>query len=164
MSSAAPLVIEVLSSRHDRTPFDCGAPALNIFLKQYALQNQKKQFVRTYVCCHNKKILGYYSLAFGETKRESAPPILLKGAGKYPVPTMILARLAVDVSGQGKGIGETLLKNAVMRIRQAADIAGLRAIVVHAKDEKAQSFYAKYGFIVEENNPLTMFFPMEFAL
>lgn len=157
-------VVEVLSSKHDRTSFDCGVEALNLFLKQYAMQNQRNRFVRTYLCLHEGKVVGYYSLAFGETKRDSVPAILTRGAGKYPVPTMVLARLAVDVTEQGKGIGEALLKNAVMRTRQAADIAGLRTIVVHAKDEKAQSFYAKYGFIASIDNPLTMFFPMEFVL
>ena len=135
-----------------------------MFLKQYALQNQKKHLVRTYVCCRGKAIVGYYSLAFGETGRESAPAVLTKGVGNYPVPTMILARLAVDVSKQGKGVGETLLKNAMMRTRQAAEIAGLRAVVVHAKDKGAQAFYAKYGFIGAKDDALTMFFPIEFAL
>lgn len=162
MSKSAPRAIEVLASGHDRAAFDCGVEALNLFLWQYAMQNQKRQFVRNYVCCQGKKILGYYSLAFGETRRESAPPILLRGAGKYPVPTIILARLAVDVSQQGKGIGATLLKNAVLRAKQAADIAGLRAIVVHAKDETAQNFYTKHGFIASPGDPLTLFFPIVF--
>ena len=111
-----------------------------------------------------KQILGYYSLAFGETRSESAPPFLTKGMGKYPVPSMILARLAVDGSQQGKGIGMALLKNAVMRTKQAAEIAGLKAIVVHAKDAKAQAFYAKCGFMTSLGDPLTMFFPVEFEM
>lgn len=162
MTKTAPLIIEVLSSAHDRSAFDCGVEALNAFLKQYALQNQKKQLVRTYVCCRATYIIGYYSLTFGETKRESAPPELTRGTGNYPVPTMVLARLAVNKTEQGEGYGETLLKDAIMRTRQAADIAGLRAIVVHAKNEQAQAFYAKHGFIVSQDDPLTMFFPMQF--
>lgn len=164
MSRDTPLVVELLTAGHDRASFDCGVPALNTFLKQYALQNQQGNFVRTYVCRRSEKILGYFSLTFGEARPESAPAPLTKGMGKYRVPAMILARLAVDLSFQGQGLGEALLKNAIMRTKQAAHIAGLKAIIVHAKDSKAQAFYSNYGFIPSLDDPLVMFFPVEFEI
>jgi GNAT superfamily N-acetyltransferase len=162
MKNPSSPIIEVLSSAHDRSSFDCGVEVLNVFLKQFALQNQKKNIVRTYVCVKQQKIVGYYSLAFGEAKQESAPVILLRRAGKYPISTLVLARLAVDKSCQGQGIGSAILKDAMLRTKQACEIAGLRAIVVHAKDDKARAFYARYGFIESLDNPLILFFPTEF--
>ena len=164
MSKDQPLVVEPLNAGHDRSAFDCGVPALNIFLKQYALQNQKRNFARTYICRREDKIIGYYSLAFGEVRPESAPAMLTKGMGQYRVPVMILGRLAVDESFQGRGLGEALLKNAFLRTRQAADIAGLKALVVRAKDARSRAFYAKFGFISAPDDPMFMFFPVAFSL
>jgi GNAT superfamily N-acetyltransferase len=84
--------------------------------------------------------------------------------GKYQVPAIILGRLAIDKSYQGKGFGMALLKDAVLRAKQAEQIGGLRVIVVHAKDAAAQAFYSKYGFISAPDEPLTLFFPIEFDL
>jgi GNAT superfamily N-acetyltransferase len=154
--------IEPLSKEHNRTHFDCGAEDLNRFIREYALQNQKKHFVRSYVCCADVAIIGYYSLAFGSVNQENVPATLTRGMGKYQVPAIILGRLAVDKNYQGKGFGKALLKDAVLRAKQAEEIAGLRVIVVHAKDSAAQTFYNQYGFIVSVDDPLTLFFPIEF--
>lgn len=163
MRKSAPLSIEALTSRHERNDFDCGVEDLNRFLKQYAFQNQKKHFVRTYVGLQSRKIVGYYSLAFGEVRQEAAPATLARGAGKYRLPAIILARLAVDKEFQGMGVGAGLLKDAILRAKQAEQIAGLRVILVHAKDERAKSFYAKFGFIEAMDHPLTLLFPIEFV-
>src|ERR1700722_13451827 len=89
--------VTLLESRHDRSHFDCGVPLLNIYLKKFALQNQKKGMVRNYVSCRASRIVGYYSLAYGSVSQTDVPPTLAKGIGKYPIPVMLLARLAVDL-------------------------------------------------------------------
>lgn len=162
ISTLPKFIVEVLSNKHNRKAFDCGVDDLNKFIQQYALQNQKKHFARTYVCCNDSKIIGYYTLSFGSVSRESAPNILTQGMGRYQVPALILGRLAIDKEYQNAGFGMALLKDAVLRAKQAEQIGGLRAIVVHTKDATAQAFYAKYGFISSLDDPLTLFFPIEF--
>jgi GNAT superfamily N-acetyltransferase len=153
--------VTLLAAAHDRAPFDCGVEALNVYLKQYALQNQRKGIVRNYVTCRGMRIVGYYSLAYGSAAQTDAPPAITKGIGKYPIPLMILARLAVDLGEKGQGLGTALLKNAVLRTLQAAEIAGLKAIVVKAKTTEASAFYEKYGFIPSPHDPLHLFFPID---
>ncbi|MGH9801509.1 MAG: GNAT family N-acetyltransferase, partial [Blastocatellia bacterium] len=87
-----------------------------------------------------------YTLAYGSVAYDEASPGVKAGLGRYPVPVILLARLAVDVGEKGKGVGAGLLKDAMLRALQAAEIAGLRAILVHAKDDAAKAFYQKYGF------------------
>src|SRR5271154_862555 len=101
--------VALLESSHDRSQFDCGIPPLNVYLKQFALQNQKKGMVRNYVTCRGLRIVGYYSLAYGSVAQTEVPLKLAKGIGKYPIPVMILARLAVDLSEMGQGLGKALL-------------------------------------------------------
>src|SRR5271165_6255169 len=117
MSEYSPVAL--LKSGHDRSQFDCGVEPLNIYLRQYALQNQKKGMVRNYVTCRENRIVAYYSLAFGSVAQTAAPPAIIKGIGRYPVPVMVLARLAVDLREKGQGLGKALLKNAVLRTLQA---------------------------------------------
>jgi GNAT superfamily N-acetyltransferase len=155
-----PASVVLLETRHDRSQFDCGVHSLNSYLKQYALQNQKKGMVRNYVTCRGMHVLGYYSLAYGSVAQSEAPAHLVKGIGKYPIPVMILARLAVDRREQRAGLGKALLKNSMLRTLQAAEIAGLRAIFVQAKDDVARQFYSKYGFIPSPGDPLQLFFPL----
>lgn len=126
--------------------FDCGSPALNQFLQRYALVNLKANSAQTYVCCVEGAVVGYYSLAVGSVDAESAPARVLKGMARHPVPVMILARLAVDLAHQRKGLGQALLKDALLRTVQAADIAGIRAVLVHAKDEAARQWYESWEF------------------
>lgn len=153
--------VVLLESSHDRTPFDCGIEPLNVYLKQYALQNQKKGIVRNYVTSRGTRVVGYYSLAYGSVAQADAPPPLTKGIGKYPIPVMILAHLAVDVREKGQGLGKALLKDALLRTLQAAEIAGLKAIFVQAKDQAAQQFYAQHGFLPSPGDPLHLFFPLD---
>ena len=96
--------VVLLEAGHDRGHFDCGVEPLNAYLKQYALQNQKKGIVRNYVTCRGTRVVGYYSLAYGSAAQADAPPALTKGIGRYPIPVMILARLAVDVTEKGQGL------------------------------------------------------------
>jgi GNAT superfamily N-acetyltransferase len=135
-----------LSANHNVDAFDCGQPELNQFLQRIALVNQKANSAQTYVCCINGKVAGFYNLTFGSIEVTSAPLRVSKGLARHPVPVMILARLAVDQSHQHKGLGQALLKDALLRTEQAADIAGVRALLVHAKDEVARQWYKSWEF------------------
>ena len=137
--------------------FDCGQPALNQFLQRYALVNQKANSAQTYVCCFNGEVVGFYSLAVGSVDPEDAPARVMKGLARYPVPVMILARLAVDRDHQGKGLGKALLKDALLRTAQAADIAGIRCLLVHAKDEVARQWYESWEFESSPTDPYHLF-------
>lgn len=159
MSEFSPVVL--LEAGHDRRHFDCGVEPLNVYLKQYALQNQKKGIVRNYVTCRGTRIAGYYSLAYGSVAQSEAPAALSKGIGKYAVPVMVLGRLAVDVREKAQGLGKALLKDAILRTLQAAEIAGLKAIVVQAKDDAAERFYVKHGFLASPDDPFHLFFPLD---
>ncbi len=137
--------------------FDCGQPALNQFLQRYALVNQKANSAQTYVCCQAGEVVGFYSLAVGSVDPESAPPRVMKGLAHHPVPMMILARLAVDQRHQGRGLGKALLKDALLRTAQAADIAGIRCLLVHAKDDAARQWYEAWEFEPSPTDPYHLF-------
>jgi GNAT superfamily N-acetyltransferase len=137
--------------------FDCGQPALNQFLQRYALVNQKANSAQTYVCCQAGKVVGFYSLAVGSVDSESAPPRVMKGLAHHPVPMMILARLAVDLVHQGRCLGKALLKDALLRTAQAADIAGIRCLLVHAKDDAARQWYETWEFEPSPTDPYHLF-------
>ena len=126
--------------------FDCGQAALNQFLQRYALINQKAHSAQTYVCCLGTQVVGFYSLSVGSVDVADAPTRVAKGLARYPVPVMILARLAVSLDHQGKGLGRALLKDSLLRTAQAADLAGIRCLVVHAKDDTARQWYASWEF------------------
>jgi len=145
-----------LSAAHNCEGFDCGAPVLNEWLRRYALQNQRANSAKTFVVCLENRVVGYYSLAVGAVDYAGATERAKKGLARRPVPVMILGRLAVDRAHQGKGIGQGLLKDAVIRTLQAAEFAGIRAILVHAKDEPARSFYKKFGFEESPTTPLQL--------
>lgn len=126
--------------------FDCGQPALNQFLQRYALVNQKANSAQTWACCRDDVVVGFYSLAVGSVDRGTAPSRVVKGLARHPVPVMILARLAVDSAHQRKGLGRALLRDALLRTAQAADIAGIRCLLVHAKDDSARQWYENWEF------------------
>lgn len=150
-----------INKGHVRSEFDCGVTELNEYLKRYALQNQKKNAAKTYVVADNKeRIVGYYTLVFGSVKSEETSADISAGLGNYPIPIILLARLAVDIQEKGKGLGKALLRDALLRSIAASEIAGLRAFLVHAKDETAKNFYEKFGFRPAPNNPLHLFMKM----
>jgi GNAT superfamily N-acetyltransferase len=135
-----------LERSHDLSSFDCGVQPLNEYLRRYAYLNHQSRSARTYVAARAARVVGYYTLAAGSVSREDAPQRIAQGLGQYPVPVILLARLGVDVNEQGKGLGRALLKDAILRAAQASDIIGSRAILTHAKDEKAKTFYGRFGF------------------
>jgi GNAT superfamily N-acetyltransferase len=136
----------LLTKDHDRNAFDCGVPSLNDYLKKYALKNQKKHAARTYVATRANRIVGYYTLAYGSVSLEEAPQSVKSGLPRHPIPVILVARLAVDSTEQGSGLGSAMLKDALLRTIQAAEIAGLRSMLVHAKADSAKRFYEKFGF------------------
>jgi GNAT superfamily N-acetyltransferase len=139
--------VEPLSRAHDLTPFDCGThESLNLWLRKFALQNQANDSARTYVVHRAKVVVGYYSISAGSIARESATPRSAQGLARHPVPIALLARLAVHREEQGLGLGSALLKDALFRIERAAEILGIRAVLVHAIDREARVFYEKFDF------------------
>lgn len=154
-SSYAPVRKLIATDQTDA--FDCGQTALNQFLQRYALVNQKANSAQTYVCCQGDEVVGFYSLAVGSVDPESVPPRVMKGLARHPVPVMILARLAVDQAHQRKGLGQALLKDALLRTAQAADIAGIRCLLVHAKDDTAQRWYESWEFEPSPTDPYHLF-------
>ena len=152
---------EKLSANHVLGEFDCGRPALNEWLRRYALLNQQAETSRTFVVCSEKKVVGFYSLVVGAVDHVAATARVAKGVARHPVPVMILARLGVDTRYKGQGIGKGLLKDALLRTVQAADLAGIRAILVHAKDDGARAFYEKIGFESSPLDPLQLMLLMK---
>ena len=137
--------------------FDCGQAALNQYLQRFALSNQKAHSAQTYVSCCDGVVVGFYSLAVGSVAPIDAAPRVTKGLARHPVPEMVLARLAVDVQHQGVGLGKALLKDALLRTAQAADIAGIRALLVHAKDDAARQWYLNWEFEPSPTDPLHLY-------
>lgn len=147
------LRIEKLHRAHAIEGFDRGREALNRFLIRYALQNQQSGASQTYLAFADEEVVGYYTLVVGQVDYDDAPERLTKGLARYPVPIMLLARLAVATSWQGKKLGAGLLKDAMLRTLQAADIAGIRAFGVHAKDDEAKAFYEHFDFVPSPTDP-----------
>jgi GNAT superfamily N-acetyltransferase len=146
--------IEKLRRDHPIDSFDCGQEVLNQWLRKHALQNQGAGAAQTYVGLVGESVIGYYSLAVGQIEYNDAPEHLRKGLARHPVPIMLLARLAVDKNWQKKGVGRALLRDAVLRTMQAADIAGIRALAVHAKDEQARRYYDQFDFVASPADSL----------
>lgn len=146
---------EKLSSEHDLAQFHCGEPTLDDGLRKRALQNEESGASRTYVACIEKQVVGYYALAIGAVTHAEAPGRIRRNMPD-PVSVMVIGRLAVDQTAQGRALGPALLRDAVLRIVQAAEIAGIRAILVHAISERAKRFYEKWGFIASPVEPMTL--------
>jgi GNAT superfamily N-acetyltransferase len=149
--------IQKLRREHAIEGFDCGSEDLNRFLLRYALQNQQAGASQTYVAMANTELCGYYTLVVGQVEYDGALERLKKGLARHPVPIMLLARLAISIPWQGKGLGSGLLKDAMLRTLQAADIAGIRAFAVHAKDDAAKAFYEHFDFIASPSDPYHLF-------
>lgn len=149
--------IEKLARKHRLDAFDCGQPDLNAWLTKYALQNQSASSAQTYIGLVNETVVGYYSLAVGQVEYSGASERMRKGLARHPVPIMLLARLAVHKDWQGEGVGRALLRDAVLRTIQASEIAGIRALVVHAKDDAAKRYYEQFDFVSSPTDPLHLF-------
>ena len=140
-------VVEKLSSDHNRESFDCGKGLLNNFLRRLATQYRKKNLGQTYVVVTpNKRVVGYYTISTSRVDFDNVPDNLRRQYPQIPIPVVLLGRLAVDQDFQGQGIGKTLLVRALRQAAELSDAVGIAAVEVHALDDKARSFYLKYGF------------------
>jgi len=151
--------IQPLENGLERSRFDCGDAGLNTFIRQYARQQQVRNYNRTYVALDGagKQVIGYYSIsagsiAFAELRESDSLP-------KYPVPVVRIGRLAVDISVQGKGLGQQLLAHALKLSVTLADQIGIHAVVVDAKHKSASQYYQRLGFIPCKDVPLTLYLP-----
>ena len=149
--------IEKLARVHDLDSFDCGQEALNRFLKRFAFTSQHANASQTYVGLAADQIIGYHSLVVAEISHCVEPERVRKGLAHHPIPLMLLARLAVARQWRGKGVGAGLLKDAMLRTLQAAEIVGIRALAAHAKDGEAQNFFVHFGFLPSPTDPLHLY-------
>ena len=135
-----------LDAGHSLDAFDCGNPALNEWLIRQARQAHASGSARTYVVVDGQRIAGYFSLAVGQIDSLDAPERVRKGMGNYPIPVVILARLAVSMADQGRGVGVGMLQDAIRRTLAVADQAGVRALLTHPINQAAARFYSRFGF------------------
>jgi GNAT superfamily N-acetyltransferase len=149
--------IEKLEASHVVDAFDCGAAQLDTYLKRFALLNQSAGGARTYVAAIERRVVGFYSLSSAQVEYAEASDRTRKGLARHPIPVVLIARLAVDRSWQGKGLGAALLVDSLRRIHAASDIIGVRAVMVHAKDEAARRFYEHFDFDPSPVDPLHLF-------
>jgi GNAT superfamily N-acetyltransferase len=147
--------VEPLGKDHDRGEFSCGHASLDDFLKKYAGQYARRKLGTTYVAVvpGHKQVLGYYTLAPSHFEFAHAPAELLKALPRHPVPSLLLARLAVTQAERGKGLGKFLLLDAFARCLRVANEVAFRAIEVEAIDDPAAAFYARYGFMPFPGDP-----------
>lgn len=142
------LAPEPLAAQHRLDSFDCGKPALNDWPLRHARQAQGSGSAKTFVVAEDDgRVAGYFSLTVGQVDTLEVPDRIRKGMGQYPVPVVILARLAVSQQDQGRGIGLGLLQDAIRRTMLISEQAGVRAMMTHPIDEDAARFYTRFGFI-----------------
>ena len=146
---------EKLTTEHNIASFDSGVLPLDDWLTRRALSNQKSRASRTCVTCAGGRVVGYYALANGAVAHSEVTGKVRRNMPE-PIPVMVLGRLAIDKAFQGRRLGAALLRDAVLRTLQAADIAGIRAILVHAISEDAKKFYERCGFSPSPLDPMTL--------
>jgi GNAT superfamily N-acetyltransferase len=137
---------QALVASHRLDEFDCGKPALNDWLRRHALQAQGSGSAKTCVVMDAERVAGYFSLTVGQADSFEVPARMQKGMGSYPLPVVILARLAVSLQHQGQGVGVGLLQEAIRRSVAVAEQAGVRALLTHPADDDAARFYTRFGF------------------
>ncbi len=138
---------EPLAPQHRLEGFDCGKPTLNDWFVRHARQSQASGSARTFVVSEDDRVAGYFSLTVGQIDTVDAPERVRKGMGQYPIPVVILARLAVNRQDQGRGIGMGMLQDGIRRAVLIAEQAGIRAMLTHPIDEDAARFFSRFGFI-----------------
>ncbi len=151
------LWLVLLSAEHELTGFDCGNAELTGWLVDHALASQKADLARTYLALSNAGIAGYVSLTTGSIRPEAAPRRYARGMPRHPIPTILIARLAVDRRYQRQRLGSRLLAEALRRAVLASDTAAARLVVVDAIDDDAAAFYRRWGFIAVPENPRRLF-------
>lgn len=146
------------AARHNVKSFSCGIELLDRWLLRYAGQNQRRDAARTFVAATDEqRVCGYYTLLAGQLDHHEATLAISQGLSPhFPIPVAILARLAVDASQQGRGIGAALLDDALVRVALASEQVAVRAVVVHAVDNNAAAFYERFGFRALSDAPRTL--------
>jgi GNAT superfamily N-acetyltransferase len=146
--SELPAVVPFDRRRHDVEEFTCGRESLDRWLRAYASQSQRRDAARTFVTADNGgRVLGYYTLVAGQIEHQGATESVRRGMSRhFPIPVAIIARLAVDETQQGKGLGRSLLLDALRRILRASNELAVRAVIVDAIDDAAATFYQRFGF------------------
>lgn len=152
MTLSAP---EPLASHHDVRPFTSGVESLDHWLKHRALKNQATGASRTFVLCEGPSVRAYYALASSAVIVDAAPGRFRRNMPD-PIPVVVLGRLAVDQSLQGRGLGRALVRDAGLRVIQAADTIGIRGMIVHALSAEAKSFYERIGFEPSPIDPMML--------
>jgi predicted GNAT family N-acyltransferase len=153
-----------LQKKHNRIEFDCGNDELNQYLRKYAKQNDQKGISKTFVATQaatSTTIDGYYTLSTSTISFESVTDDIARKLPNYPIPAVLIGRLAVDLNCQGEGLGEELLINALNRIVQISEEVGIYAVRVDATNERAKQFYLKYEFISFVDQSLSLFLPLK---
>jgi GNAT superfamily N-acetyltransferase len=151
------LRLVLLSADHDLSGFDCGNDELNRWLVDHALASQKADLARTYLALRGETVAAYVSLTTGSIRHEAAPRRYARGMPRHPIPTILIARLAVDRRHQGQRLGSRLLAEALRLAVAASNTAAARLVVVDAIDERAAAFYRRWGFIDVPENPHRLF-------
>jgi len=159
-SLAAP---ELLAERHQLADFVCGEDALDNWLRRRARANQASGASRSYVVCQGDRVVGYYSLASGAIAIVEAPGRVRRNMPD-PIPMTVIGRLAVDQAWHGRGLGRLLLRDAILRTRQAAAIIGIRGVLVHALSPAAKRFYENCGFRESPANPMMLMVTLSDAI
>ncbi len=151
-----------LTTDHHVDQFFCGEPTLDGWLQGQANKNEVRGASRTYVVCDGTTVVAYYCLSAGGIARNLAPKRLQRNMPD-PIPVMVLGRLATDQRYQGRGIGKAMLLDAIHRVLQAAEIVGVRALLVNAISSSAEQFYLRNGFLASPVEPLMLCLPLETA-
>ena len=143
--------VELLTANHDRSTFDCGSPDQTSWLRRFALIAQQADTARVYVACRTgeSEVVGYYALTAGSVHPDAASARLGSGAGRHPIPVVILARLGVDLVEQGHGLGTALVRDALLQTSSVADRIGVRALLIHAESPMAAAFYTRFDAALE---------------
>lgn len=148
--------------RHNVERFACGRSSLDRWLREYAGQGQRRDTSRTFVAARaDGEVIGYYTVVAGQVERDQTTSSVRAGTSKhFPVPICLIARLAVDLSSQGRGLGAGLLLDALQRAVGAAELVGIRAVVVHALDDEAARFYEHFSFAPVSDDSRTLMVPL----
>lgn len=146
-----------MNGTHRTGAFDCGNPALDTFLKRFPSQNQRNDSARTFVVSRGGAVVGYYSLCAASSVYETTPEKIRKGLARHSVPLVLLARLAVDRSAQGEGLGSSLLLDAFARFLSVQGSIAAKALLAHAKEDAAKAFYERWGFQSTDDLPYHLF-------
>ncbi|MGQ9371718.1 N-acetyltransferase family protein [Azospirillum sp. ST 5-10] len=152
MTLSAP---EPLASHHRVEAFESGEPSLDAWLRRRAMANQASGASRTFVACRSGEVVGYHALASSAVAVSQAPGRFRRNMPD-PIPVVVLARLAVARSEQGQGLGRALFRDAALRVMQAADLIGVRGLIVHALSEPARAFYLGLGLDPSPFDPMTL--------